>query len=241
MQKKSLLYFFLIIFSFVFLLTPPATVFAATASNSAQDSNASPSASPEETTMELKKRIEKVVEEKRDQIKSAISNLLSDKHGYIGEVTRLSQEAITVRQNGDSRIIPITDDLTIIQKGKKIKAEQIEVGNWVTVIGTGAAEKFKPEYIIVSAESLRPKDRVVMIGTLTAVGKTTVKVQQRGTSEVREYSVVKTSKLENIDGSAIKITDLEEDLSALVIATKNAKDGWDIVRLRTVTDVKANN
>lgn len=229
--------------SFVFLaILAPTPVFAATATNSAKESsNASPSASPEDTTMELKKRIEKVVEEKREQIKGVISNLLSDKHGFIGEVSRLSQEAITVKQNGDSRIIPLTQNLTIIKKGKKITAQEIEVGNWVTVIGSGSTDKFTPEFLIISTESLRPKDRVVTIGSLTTVGKTSVKIMQRGSSEEREFLIAKTSKLENVDGATIKLTDFDADLSVLVIATKNTKDQWEVVRIRSLSDVKSNN
>lgn len=232
----------LLVTSFTFLpFLAPTPVFAITASNSAKESDASPSATPEETTMELKKRIEKVVEEKREQVKGVISNLLSDKHGFIGEVSRLSQEAITVKQNGDSRIIPITEDITIIKKGKKIKAEEIEVGNWVTVIGSGSIEKFEPEFILVSPESLRPKDRTIALGSLTTVGKTALKIKPRGSSDEREFLIVKTSKLENVDGSAIKLADFDEDLSILVIATKNTKDQWEVVRARSLTDVKSSN
>lgn len=244
MQKKckTTLFSFLLLTLFVFSCLIPQHVAAANASKSANsDTDPASSSSAEETTMELKRRIEKVVEEKREQIKGAISSLLADKHGFTGEVSRLSQEAITLKQNGDSRIIPIDEDLTILQKGKKIKADRIEVGNWVTVIGSGSTDKFNPEYILVSAENLRPKDRVVTIGSLTEVGRSTIKIIPRGSGEVREFSIIKTSKLENVDGTAIKLTDFDEDLSVLVIGTKNAQDTWEIVRIRSITDVKSSN
>jgi len=243
MQKKyTTALFSLLLSCFIYCTIAPTLTFATTASSSANGSDSSsPSASPEETTMELKKRIEKVVEEKREQIKGAISNLLSDKHGFIGEVSRLSQEAITVKVGGDSKIIPITEGLVIIQKGKKISAEQIEVGNWVTVIGNGSADKFNPEYILVSTESLRPQDKVVTLGSITKVSKTTITLKQRGSTEEREFQILKSSKFENVDGTAIKPADFEEDLSALVIAVKNDKDTWDIIRIRSLTDVKSSN
>ncbi len=242
MQKNYTAALF-ILFTLSFIALQPlfvTTVYAATASQSASE-NSSPSATPEETTLQLKKRIEKVVEEKRDQIKGVLTHLLSDKHGFMGEVSRLSQEALTVKQNGDSRIIPFSENLVIIKKGKKIKPEEIEVGNWVTVIGSGTSDKFTPEFILVSTESLRPKDRVVEIGTLTDLGKTAIKVMQRGSADNKEYILTKATKLENVDGSAVKLSDFEEDLSVLVIATKNSKDQWEVVRLRALTDVKSSN
>ncbi len=238
---KTALFSFLFTTFIVISSLNPTSVLAANASKSANTDSDPASSSAEETTMELKRRIEKVVEEKREQIKGAISNLLADKHGFVGEVSRLSQEAITVRQNGDSRIIPLTENLVILQKGKKITADQIEVGNWVTVMGSGSSDKFNPEFILVSDEDLRPRERTVAIGTLNEVGRTSVTVTQRGSTEEREYLIIKTSKLENVDGSAIKLTDFEEDLSVLVIATKNTKDQWEVVRIRSVTDVKSSN
>jgi hypothetical protein len=242
MQKNyTAVFISLVTCTFIFLLPlTTAPVFAVAASQSASEPS-SPSATPEETTMQLKKRIEKVVEEKREQIKGVITNLLSEKHGFIGEVSRLSQEAITVKQNGDSRIIPFTEELVIIKKGKRIKPEEIEVGNWVTIIGTGSSDTFTPEFIIVSSESLRPRDRVVGIGSLTAVGKSSIKLMKRGSTENKEYLVTKTSKLENVDGSALKLTEFEEDLSVLLVATKNTKDEWEVVRLRALTDLKSKN
>lgn len=209
------------------------------ASKSAATNDASPSATPEETTMELKKRIEKVVEEKRDQVRGVISNLLSDKFGFVGEVTRLSQEALTVKQNGDSRILPITEEMTIVKNGKKITAEEIEVGNWVTILGAGTNEKFSPEIIIVSANSLRPKQKVVMLGTITKIAKTSITVLARGDQGEQTFLIPKVVKYENADGGALKITDFDEDLSVLVVGTRNDKDQLELSTVRSLTDVKA--
>lgn len=240
MQKKyTAALFSLALASFVFLQATPQLVLAqSSASDSAEGNNASDSATREEVTNNLKKIVEKAAT--RSQVKG-VNSVLAQKHGFIGEVSRLSQEAITVKQNGDSRILPFSEDLTILQKGKVIEAEQIEVGNWVSVIGTGTTEKFTPEYILVSTESLRPKDKMIAIGSLTEIGRNTITILQRGSAEEREFSIVKTSKLENVDGSEIKLTDLEEDLSALVIAVQNDDEEWEVIRIRSITDVKSNN
>jgi hypothetical protein len=217
----------------------PTISYAATApaTKSAVSSDASPSASPEETTLELKKRIEKVA--KRDQVRGAISNLFSDKFGFVGEVSRLSQEALTVKQNGDSRILPLTENITIVRAGKKIKAEEIEVGNWVTVLGMGTNEKFTPEIIIVSASALKPKQKVVMLGTITKITKTNITIMARGDQGEQTFILPKAAKFENADGGTLKVTDFEEDLSVLVVGTRNDKDQLELSTLRSLTDVKA--
>lgn len=221
--------------------TRPFPVKAATspASKSAATSTASPSASPEETTLELKKRIEKVVEEKRDQIRGVINNLLSDKYGFIGEVTRLSQEALTIKQNGDSRILPFTEKTIVIRKGKRITPAEIEVGNWVTILGSGTNEKFSPEILIVSATSLKPTPKTIMIGTITKIAKTSITILPRGGQGEETLQLTKTTKFENFDGGAIKVTDLDKDISILTISTRNEGNQLELSTARALTDVRA--
>lgn len=189
-----------------------------------------PSSSPEQTAEELKKRIEKVVSEKKD---------FSDKGGFIGEVTRLSQEALTVKQASGTTIIPLESSITLLKKGKRITAQEIEVGNWVIVIGTKEDSAINPDFIIASTESLRPKTKSVVIGTITSIAKSKVTVVTRGSNEEKVFTIVKNTKYENSDGTTLKVADFEKDLSVLVVSSQEENDVFNITTIRALSDVKA--
>lgn len=232
------------LFSFcfsLFLLMSSQVVAATTPASKSASNNASPSASPEETTLELKKRIEKVVEEKRDQIKGVISNLLSDKKGFLGEVSRLSGEALTIkRQNGDTIILPLTEKIIILKANKKITAEDIEVGNTVTIVGYESNDQFMPEFILVSTAA-RPKSKQVLLGTITAIARGKFTIKARGAEEEKVYIIPTKAKFENVDGATLKVTDFDEDIAVLVIATENDKNQLELSTIRALTDVRAVN
>ncbi len=230
-------------------MSSTSPVYAATtplkaASKSAEtitSQGSSPSATAEETTLELKKRIEKVIEKSRDKVKGAVTNILSEKTGFIGEVTRLSQEALSIKQlNGDTKIIPLDESITLVKEGKKISPDSIEVGNWVIVIGNKTPSgDFEPEFIVVKSKSLRPKPKQVMIGTITKISKNGCTILPRGESEEKEFSFDSKAQYQNVDGATLKVTDFSKDVSVLVIAADEQNGESEITTMRSLIDVKA--
>lgn len=220
--------------SSVIAATTPATKSATTKATATPiiSPSPTPAASPEQTAEELKKRIEKVLGEKKD---------FSEKTGFIGEVSRLSQEALTVKQAGGTTIIPFEDSIAILKKGKRITAQEIEVGNWVIVIGSKSDNDLKPDFIIVSAESLRPKTKTVVIGTITSIAKSKLTIITRGSNEEKTFTLVRGTKYENADGTTVKVTDFDKDLSVLVVSSQAENDVFNVTTLRALSDVKAAN
>lgn len=191
-------------------------------------------ASNSATTSELKKRIEKVVDEKREQIKGVLQDLLANKKGFIGEITRISEEAITVKSADNTTIIPIAESLNIMQDGKDLEVSAIEVGNWVTVLGNKDGEGIEAEYLMVSDDSLSPKPQLVNLGSITEITRTSITITTRGTQEDRELNIVKGTEFQDVDGEEATVAEFEEDLNVLVVAVQGDKEGWDLLTVRSL-------
>ncbi|MDH5532917.1 MAG: hypothetical protein OEX81_00625 [Candidatus Pacebacteria bacterium] len=189
------------------------------------------------TTQKLKERIEKIVEEKKEQIKGIISNLDATKQGFIGEVQRISEEAITVKTNQATRIIPITEDVEILKDGKEIVLSDIAVENWLVIMGIIEDDTFKPLRILVSGETLRPRPSYITIGNISAIERYELTVTPRSGEEETAITLNSKTSYEDLNGEEINRTDIEEDTQALIIAFDD--DGEKIakrVRILTIID-----
>ena len=230
-MKKNLIRLILI-FGLLFLIGA-TTIKAQTAESS--DDTASSSA----TTSELKKRIEKVVVEKREQIKGVLQDLLSNKTGFIGEISRISEEAITVKSAENTTIIPIGDSLNLMQDGKPLELTSLEVGNWTIVLGNKDGEGIESEYLLVSEETLRPKNQLVTLGSITNITRSSITVITRESEEEIELTISKATKFEDVEGEEATVTDFEKDLNVLVVATEDTTD-WELQTIRSLAPFETN-
>jgi hypothetical protein len=185
------------------------------------------------TTDELRKRIERVVEERREQIKGVVEDLLVKKGAYIGEITRISEEAITIKSNDNPNIIPLTDQLVILKGNAPASINAIEVGNWAVVMGNRSDNTIEPEYVLVSATTLRPMNQFVRLGSIKAITRSDVTFIPRGTQDEQKLAIQKTTKYEDADGLPARIADFDEELNVLVTAVEG-KDSWQLKTMRSL-------
>lgn len=189
------------------------------------------------TTQKLKERIEKIVEEKKDQIKGIIDNLDSNKQGFIGEVTRISEEAITIKTNKSTRILPITDDVELLEDGKEVELSDVAVENWLVVLGIIENDTFSPIRILVSDTSLRPLPSFITLGSIISIERSELTVIPRSGETETPVTLNNETLYEDLNGEEIERTDIEEDTQALIVALDD--DGEKIakrVRILTVID-----
>lgn len=179
----------------------------------AQEATSSP-----QTTQNLKARIERIVEEKKDQITGIINNLDSTKQGFIGQVIRISEEAVTVKTNKATRIIPITSDVELLKGTTRVKLSDLAVDNWLVVMGVLEDDNFKPIRILVSAQDIRPRSYLTALGTISDSDKTTFTIVPRDNPEAIEVTTNTKTLYEDLKGEEIARTDIETDMQALVIA-----------------------
>lgn len=173
------------------------------------------------TTQKLKERIEKIVEEKKDKIKGIIDNIDSNKQGFIGEVTRISEESITVKTNKSTRILPITEDVEIIKAGKEVELSDIAVENWLVVMGIIEDDNFIPIRILVSTETLRPDPTHITIGSITQIERNELTVSPRSGEEPQAITLNSNTLYEDLNGEEISRTDIEDETQALIIAVED--------------------
>lgn len=218
-----------------FLLLSPLTVQAQTATDSATPS-------PEITTQNLKERIERVVQEKKEAIKGAIDRLGTQKRGFIGEIQRISEETLSVKTSKGIRIVALSDpNITILKNQKAITIENISVGDWVVAMGFAEEDgTFTPRRLLISSQTLRPKDFRVELGTLVNIGKTTITLNSRKDSTNIEYTLEKSSVIQDIQGDEITLKEVTTDLQALVVSTTNEDDEQVIEVIRVLSDLDDN-
>ncbi len=168
---------------------------------------------------ELTKRIQKVLVEKREQVKGAINSLIAEKRAMIGEITRITDDAITIQYQDATTIIPLSESVMLIKNNAEIKLSEIVVGNWVTLLGNKDKTTIDPEYVIISGTSLLPKEQVVLLGNVTKIDKNALTLQPRGEESTRTIQFTKTTVFQSSDGKTIKVSNLTTDLAVLITGT----------------------
>jgi len=203
--------------------SPTATPKATTAPKSSPSSTPTASVSPAQTTQNLKERIEKIVEEKRDQIEGILDELSGRKRGFIGEIQRVSSETITLKTNKGTQILSVTSDLTLTKAGNKISLDAVAVGDWAIAIGTMADDEFQPERLVISSTSLWPSKQIVTLGSIENLTKAEITITPRSGTEKKTFTLTKNTSYQDFNGDALKVTQLNDDQSVLVVGVTNDK------------------
>lgn len=177
----------------------------------------------EETTQNLKKRIERVVQDKKDQIEDVVANLNRQRLGFVGQVQRLSENSITIKNPKGTQILAISDAVSLTKAGKTIKMSSIEVDDWVAVVGTTQENEFVPETIAVSDTSLRPADSEVLLGGVSDLSSSKINVTSRLDETQHSFSLTKSTQYQDLSGQEIKLADLEEQMQVLVVGTQDGE------------------
>lgn len=217
------------------MFSAPVVVSAQTATESAVETTAS----PEVTTQNLKERIERVVQEKKEEIRGAIDRMGTQKKGFIGEIQRISEETLTIRTNKGIRIVSLNNpDITILKNQSPITLENIAVGDWVVAMGFAEEDgTFTPRRLLISSDSLRPREHKVDIGTITEIGRTTLTFNSRQGGSPQELTLAKASELQDIQGETITLRDITTDMQALVVTYTDSSNNQVITVIRVLSDL----
>ncbi|MDA1079619.1 MAG: hypothetical protein O2840_02940 [bacterium] len=171
------------------------------------------------TNQEIKKRIDRVIEEKKQEVEGALAEINTKKRGFVGPIDRVSETSLTIATHKGPLVLPLSDEVVVRKANKKIAITDLSVGDFVIALGIETDGAFMPKFILSTGSSEKPKDRVVLLGNLTQIDKSTVTLRTRGTDETKEITIGKTTEYQNADGSKIALKLLEEDLTILVVAT----------------------
>jgi hypothetical protein len=178
---------------------------------------ATQSAAPSETTQNLKERIERVVKDKQDQIKGVIDNLSTPQRGFIGQVQRVSQEALTVRNPKGVHIIPINSQVEIDKAGDTISIDEVAVDEWALIMGQVEDNTFVPKRIEISTQTLRPRTYAVVLGSVSDISASSITVLPRSKDETVSYSLRTSTDYQDLEGSPLTRTNITEGMQILLV------------------------
>lgn len=190
------------------------------------------------TTENLKNRIEKIVDEKREQIKGVLSEIDQNKRGILGNVTRVSEESVTIKTTKSTEIIAIDDSVELLKAGKSVDLDEIAVNDWLVVMGSIDDGTFTPKRILVSSKSLRPPTPVVALGTIETIERSSLTISPRNGNSSFDITTSSKTTYQDINGEEIDREDIAEETQALVIGFEdedNEKEARTI-RILTVVD-----
>lgn len=223
--------------------TPPNSDIAQN-SNGTQTDNAADedtdAATSSATTEKLRERIEKIVDEKRDQIRGVIDEFAEQRRGTIGQVTRLSEESITITTKKTTEIIPVDDTVTLLKDGSEIEIDEVAVDDWLVVMGVIIDDAFQPVRILVSSDSLRPDTPIVELGTITTIERGEFTISPRDQSDEFTIEITSSTEYQDIEGTEIELTDITEEMQALIVGFENEDNERTatLIRILTVADLE---
>lgn len=213
----------LVITGISFYLVALSSVFAVTTSPSPTTKvSPSPTVAPPtdaQTTQNLKDRIDSVLKTRTDQVKGAIDEMTLHKRGFIGEVERVIEKTVTVKNKNGTEILTIDPTLVITKDNKKASIDDIAVGDWVIALGYANGQGFTLKRLVVSSTTLMPKSYETVIGTAQAVTKTQLTLNTHAVNnDPLIYQLNKDTHYEGDQAQPLKVSDLKKDSQYLVIS-----------------------
>jgi hypothetical protein len=187
------------------------------------------------TTEKLRERIERIVEEKRDQVKGVLDEISVGRRAMVGEVIRVSDEAITVKTRKTTLIIALTNQVALFKKNQPTKVSDIAVGDWAIAVGTMNNDSFQPDRVYLTSTSLEPKPKMVIVGTLNEVTRTNVTVTPRNaTQNPTTLLITKATVYQDMNGNTLAAKNFKPDSPVLVLGAKtNDQLQLTVIRLLT--------
>lgn len=231
---KKIIASFLASFLILLILVAPVQVLA-------QNTDSKPKSATKSTDLELSaeasdstiQNIKAILKKKADQIQGEISDLSYQKRGFIGEITRVTEETLTIKNKKGTQIIPLTDDLKLIKKNEEIITEDIAVGDWVTIMGLVENDTFAPKKIYISSTSLQPNDHFIMLGTVEEISSKSLTFKSRSQEVTQDLIINTKTDFQDNQGEDAFLKDFDENMQALLIGYED-EDGKIVTKLRAL-------
>ncbi len=192
---------------------------------------ATPSSS---ATSQLKKRLERILgDQDAEKPEGEIA-------GYMGEVTRVNEEALAVKTHASNHIIPLDETIRMIKNNRPLPVEDVSVGAWILAVGTRVKNgDVSPTTIEVLTKPPVIKEHFIAMGTITAVNRSSVSFIPRGQTDPVTLVAGRNAKLIDSAGETIALTKLPKDVSAVVVGFMETNaTTWSLSTLKTTVDME---
>jgi hypothetical protein len=220
MKKTTRDKFIIILFFLMMSIISGRLIFAQTNDNQ-DEPEATESASPT-VTESLKEQIQKTKEVLGDSDEESIQ-----KRGFIGLIQRVSEEAITLENSKGTQIIPIDDEVELTKADEEIALSDVAIEDYAIVMGWETEDEFTPIKVIVTEEDLQPKPQLVILGSLSEIGSSSLTILTRDEQKEVEVQLTTQTQFENADGETITKTSLFEKLQIIAVGYVDIADKTD--------------
>lgn len=190
-------------------------------------------ASGESTILNIKKVIDKQVELGQDGQQTG--NL---KQAYLAQVKRVSAETLTVLNKDVSVVIPLTEEVEIVQNKEKIALDQIAVDDWIivySIIETDGVPTIKR--LVLSDEDFTQTERQIVLGTITELYSSNMLFDSRTGENDLNFLLDVNTQYFDINGDEIDKNDLYADLQCLIVAKIKNNGQWRASSVKALVDL----
>lgn len=215
----------LIIVSFLFI----KPIFKAQAQEDEQTE-----ASEESTILNIKK----VIQDKQVELGQGGQERANSKQAYLAQVKRVSAETLTVLNKDVSVVIPLTEELEIIQDEKEIEIDQIAVDDWIIVYSIIEADGVPTiKRLVLSDEDFTQTERQIVLGTITELYSSNLLFDSRTGENNLNYLLDVDTQYLDINGDEINRNDLYVDLQCLIVAKSKNNGQWRASSIKALVDL----
>ena len=215
----------LFILSFLF----PKASFAAKIDSPTALLSASPSATPTGDNLDEIQKIRMAVQEKVKEKLNQIVKPDNSKKGYLGTISSLDANSLTISRNGSDKDINFDDSTAFIDiNRKKIDSSKLKVGQSITALGYDNQQgSLDAKRVIINDPDYVPTKNTIVIGKIVDRSQTSnVALLIPSINKNNQYQITfsTSSTITSISGAKVTIKDITTGKKVIVVLTQDVKN-----------------
>lgn len=156
-----------------------------------------------------------------DMVKGLMDQIGTQQRGFIGEVQRVTDKTLTVKDFKGNEILSVTSDVAVLKDGKKSSIDDIAVGDWVTAVGTTDKETFTLKELLISTTSLMPNTFITTLATVNTVTRNQLTATSRKSTDIVTYLTDRNTLYQDNQGNKVDPKTIKPDFLYLLIGYQN--------------------
>lgn len=163
---------------------------------------------------------------KKDKIDKVLGDISTQRRGFVGQISRVSETTFTLNVNGITRIVPFNEKVQLVKNKQPIKTENVSVDDWALVLGFLEDDSINPKKIEVSSDSPLPKPIFVGLGSLKNIKNRSVDFQPRTGEQIETVIINNQTKIVDYKGEETAFAQLIEEDQVLIVGYKDDDDTY---------------
>lgn len=230
-MKKIIFSLFLLVL--IGLLASPFVLAASPSPTPATTPTPSPTSEPQ-TPEDTATKLKELIKQGTERVKGAMDQNGIQQRGFIGEVQRVTDKTVTIKNlNGSNEILTVSSDVILTRDNKKATIDDLAIDDWAIALGTTDKDVFTLKKLQISSTTLLPKTFVTVLATVKTVGKTSLTATERNKTDVVTYLINKNTLYQDNLGNKVDIKAIKPDFQYLLVGTQD-DTGITLTTVRTL-------